>query len=536
MQDEILINLSKIADLKVTSRRSVMQYKTEMKRNIREIGGRLGVAHVVEGSVQRSGNRVRVRAQLIDARTDTHLWAERYDRPLDDVFAIQSEVAKAVADQLLAKLSPAEKVAIERRPTVDLGAYDRYVRAKALLSNASHAHQAENVFQAVRLLDQAVARDRGFFLAYCKLAYAHEQLYYAGFDHSASRLALANEAVKRALELEPERGEAHLAAAWIYYHCYFDYARARSELAIARDALPNDPEVFALAGYIDRRQGRWEEHIRNLERAVEVDPRNLDVLKNLAQSYELLRRFSDMAAVLDRMLKITPADALTRVTRGSVDFQWRGEIQPFHETICEVLAEDPKAEAAISDQWFDLALCERDQAEITRALASIPQYGIAPYSIRLSRPFYEGLAHRTFKNDASAFNAFTSARSEIEEIIKKEPDYPEMLCLLGMIDAALGRKEEAVSECRRAIDLLADEKDPLTRAEAIKFLAIVYAWNGERELALNQLEIALSIPCPISYGQLRFHPYWDPLRADERFDKLLAESAKPVVIGLSAYR
>ena len=530
MQDEILINLSRIADLKVTSRRSVMQYKTEVKRNIREIGCALGVAHLVEGSVQRSGNRMRFRAQLIDARTDTHLWAERYDRPLDDIFAIQSEVAKAVADQLLARLSPSEKVAIERRPTVDLGAYDRYIRAKALLTTASHAHQAENVFQAVRLLEQAVARDEAFFLAYCKLAYAHEQLYYAGFDHSASRLALANEAVKQALELEPDRGEAHLAAAWIHYHCYFDYDRARSELAMARDALPNDPEVFALAGYMDRRQGRWEEHIRNLERAVEVDPRNLDVLKNLAQSYELLRRFSDMGAVLDRMLEITPADALTRVTRASVDFQWHGEMQPLHETICDVLAEDPKAESAISDQWFDLAVCERDQAETARALASIPPCGMTPYSIRLSRSFYQGLAERTYKNGAAAFNAFTTARSEIEEIIKKEPDYPETLCLLGMIDAGLGRKKEAVSECRRAIDLLSDEKDPLTRAESIKFLAVVHAWNGERELAFNQLEMALRIPCPISYGQLRLHPYWDPLRGDERFDKLLAESAKPVAI------
>jgi TolB-like protein/class 3 adenylate cyclase/Tfp pilus assembly protein PilF len=531
MQDQILTDLARIADLKVTSRTSVRQYETGVKRNIREIANALRVAHVVEGSVQRFGNRVRLRAQLIDAKTDTHLWAECYDRPLDDVFAIQSEVAKAVADQLRAKLTPAEKAAIGQRPTDDLGAYDRYVRAKTLLAIASDAHQEENVFQAVRLLEQAVARDKAFFLAYCKLAYAHEQLYYAGFDHTTSRLALADEALKQALELGPNRGEAHLAAAWIYYQCYFDYDRARSELAIARNALPNEPEIFALAGYMDRRQGRWEEHIRNLERAAQLDPRNIEILKNLAQGYELLRRFSDMAAVLDRMLAITPADPLTRVARASVDLHWHADTDPLHATIRDVLAEDPTAGPAIADQWFDLAVCERDLAETARALSSIPLHGVTPYCVRLYRPFYEGLAARTHEDIASANTAFTIARAEIENVLCQQPDYPEALCLLGMIDAGLGRKEDALCEARRAVELHPAEKDdPLTRAELIKYLAIVYAWTGEKELALDQLKIALQMPCPISQGQLRLHPYWDPLRGDPCFDKLVAESAMPVAI------
>jgi tetratricopeptide (TPR) repeat protein len=458
------------------------------------------------------------------------LWAESYDRPLDDVFAIQSEVAKAVAEQLRAKLTPAEKASIGQRPTDDLGAYDRYVRAKTLLSIGSNAHQEENVLQAVRLLEQAVAQDKTFLLAYCKLAYAHQQLYYAGFDHTSSRLALANEALERSLELGPNRGEAHLAAAWIYYQCYFDYDRARSELALARNALPNEPEIFALAGYIDRRQGRWEDHIRNLERAAQVDPRNTEILKNLAQGYELLRRFSDMRAVLDRMLAIMPADPLTRVTRASVDLQWNADTGPLHTTIRDVLVEDPNAGPVIADQWFDLSLCERDSAETTRALASIPLNGVTPYCVRLSRPFYKGLAARVNGDTRSAHSAFTVARTEIKKVLFEQPDYPEALCLLGLIDASLGHKEEALREAKLAIELQPIEKDPLTRAELIKYLAIVCGWTGEEELALQKLKIALQMPCPISPGQLRLHPYWDALRGNRRFDELIAESATPVAI------
>src|SRR5437588_9819249 len=291
VQVQILNNLAKIADLKVISRTSVMQYKAGAKHNLRQIANELGVAYVVEGSVQRAANRVRVSSQLIDAKTDRHVWAEHFDRPLDDVFAIQSEIAKTVADQLQAKLSPREKAVIEQQPTADIAAYDDYVRAKTLLAVTTGAQQGGNLYQAQRLLEQAIARDPTFLLAYCKLAWVHKELYYTGFDHSARRLAQANEAVRKALELGPDRGEAHLAAGWVYYHCYFDYHRARSELAIARSALPNEPEVFELAGYMDRRQGHWREHIQNLERAAQLDPRNVQVLHGLAQGYKLLRQF-----------------------------------------------------------------------------------------------------------------------------------------------------------------------------------------------------------------------------------------------------
>jgi TolB-like protein/Tfp pilus assembly protein PilF len=396
VQDEILTNLAKIADLKVISRTSVLQYKTGMKRNLREIANALGVAHVVEGTVQRAGNRVRVSAQLIDARSDTHLWGEHYHRPLDDVFAIQSEIAKAVADELQAKLSPAEKAAIEQKPTEDLAAYDRYIRAKALLTgNVLDARAGDNLFQAVRLVSQAIARDPNFLLAYCQLAWAHDQLYFFGFDHSAARLALANEALEKAVRLGPDRGEAHLAAAWVYYQCYLDYDRARAELDIARRTLPNEPIVFALTGYIDRRQGRWIQLISNFERALEIDPRNVEILQALSASYKFLRRFTEMGDVLNRTLAIIPADAMTRVARAFADLDASADTAPLRATIHDVVTEDPNAGEAIADHWFHFALCEGDAAEVARALAFISPEGNTPSNVRMPRSVFEGIAART---------------------------------------------------------------------------------------------------------------------------------------------
>jgi TolB-like protein len=531
VQDEILTNLAKIADLKVISRTSVLQYKTGLKRNLREIANALGVAHVVEGTVQRAGNRVRVSAQLIDARSDTHLWAEHYHRPLDDVFAIQSEIAKAVADELQAKLSPAEKAAIEQRPTDDLAAYDRYIRAKALLAGTTFdARLGDNLFQAVRLLSQAIARDPNFLLAYCQLAWAHDQLYFFGFDHSAARLALANEALEKAVRLGPDRGEAHLAAAWVYYQCYLDYDRARAELDLTRRTLPNEPFVFALPGFIDRRQGRWKEHISNLERALEIDPRNVFFLQGLSSSYKFLRRFTETGDVLDRTLAIIPADAMTRVARAFVDLESRAETAPLRATIDDVVTEDPNAGEAIADHWFHFALCERDATEVTRALAFISPEGDTLYNVRMPRNVFEGIAARARGDAVTARAAFTAARAEMEKIVIEQPDYAEALCMLGMIDAGLGRKEEALTEGRRAVELLPLTKDAMTGAELMTFLAVIYAWTGEKDLALKELTSLLEIPGHLSYGLLRLHPYWDPLRGDPRFDKIVEESKKPVAL------
>src|SRR5712671_3310933 len=312
VQDEILTDLAKIADLKVISRTSVMQYKSGAPRNLREIGEQLGVAHLLEGSVQRAANRVRVNAQLIDARNDAHLWAQTYDRDLADVFAIQSEIAKAIADQLQAKLSPNEKKAIEQSPTTDLAAFGLYIRAKSLLLTASFTvTQDQDRRKAIELLDEAVKRDPSFFDAYCQLAGAHEDLYaVSGSDHTPTRLALAEAALQAATRLRPDGAETHLARAQYLYYGLRDYAGALAELEIARRALPNDPRLFELTGYILRRRGQQEEGLRNLERAVELDPRNFDTLQQIALSYQSLGRYSDSIAAMDRALTIVP-DNLT---------------------------------------------------------------------------------------------------------------------------------------------------------------------------------------------------------------------------------
>src|SRR6266581_3144763 len=313
VQDEILNDLAKIADLKVISRTSVMQYKSGGKRNLRQIANELGVAHVVEGSVQRAANRVRVSAQLIDARNDTHVWVEKYDRDLADVFAIQSEIAQTIADQLQAKLSPKEKATIAERPTKDLAAYDLYLRAKELIYEGRYAsREKENYFKAVQLLDQAVARDPAFLLAYCQLAYAHDLIYFLDFDHAETRLALAETSVRAAVRLQPDAGETNLAQAIHFYWGYGNYDRALEELAKAERGLPNNARIFQFLGLINRRQGLWEEGIRNLERAVDLDPRNADVIGDLGQNYFVLRRYGESIAMNNRAAALKPQSAFLR--------------------------------------------------------------------------------------------------------------------------------------------------------------------------------------------------------------------------------
>ena len=526
VQDEILNDLAKIADLKVISRTSVMQYKSGAKRNLRQIANELGVAHVVEGSVQRAANRVRVTAQLIDARTDTHLWVERYNRPLDDVFAIQSDIAKAIATQLQAKLSPKTRSAIEERPTKDLVAYDLYVRAKLLVMNPLIA--GERWLEAAGLLDQAIARDPNFFLAYCLIAETHSRLYW-NFDHTPVRRDLADRAVKAALHLRPEAGEAHLARAQYLFNCNLDYDNARAELALARRTLPNDAQVFMSMGNIDRLQGRWNESARSFEEALELDPGNLFILRRLALNYLFMRRFAEEAAILDRALALDPKDSGSLVLRASVDLDLRADPKPLHE-ICEAfMNENPAGTAEWGQSWIELALCERDRALAERALATMPG-GYVMNGLHIPRTLMEGCAGRAFGDDAAARKAFTAARAEVERTVRDQPDYGPPLCVLGLIDAGLGRKEEAIREGRRANELLPVTKDALGGAHIMEYLGVIYAWTGEKDLAIKQIAATLQVPSLLSYGQLRLHPFWDPLRGDPRFEKLVEEAKKPVTM------
>jgi TolB-like protein/Tfp pilus assembly protein PilF len=531
VQDEILTDLSRIADLKVISRTSVMQYKTGAPRNLREIGQQLGVAHVVEGSVQRAANKVRVNAQLIDARNDAHLWAQTYDRDLADVFAIQSEIAKAIADQLQAKLSPNEKKAIEQPPTTDLAAFDLYSRAKSLLLSASFSVTHEpDLRKAIELLDEAVKRDPSFFDAYCQLAWAHETVYAVwGFDHTPARLALAEAAVQAATRLRPDAAETHLARAQYLYNGLRDYAGALAELEIARRALPNDPRLFELTGYILRRRGQQEEGLQNLERAVELDPRNFDTLQQIAISYQNLRRYAESIAALDRALAIVPDNVETRAARAERYVNWKADTRPIHQAIDAILAQGPSAIASVAPSWFDCALAERDPAAAERALVAL---GDNPYgaegAIILSRSFGEGLLARMTKDEARGRTAFEAARAQQEKIVQAQPDYGPPLCVLGLIDAALGRKDLALDEGRRAIALTPLEKDVSNGSRVLQYFAITAAWAGDKELALQQLEAGLRAPATslmLSYGALKLFPVWDPLRGDPRFEKIVAELA-----------
>ena len=290
VQDDILTKLARIADLKVISRTSVMDYRD--KRNVRQIGNDLRVSHVLEGSVRRIGTRFHMNAQLIDTRTDTHVWVEQYDRDLNDLFAIQSEIAQKIAGQLRAKISPAEKLAIERKPTGDLVAFELYSRAISL-TPTFRGGGADSGQQAIDLLNEAVARDPSFFEAYCALALSHDQIYFFNYDHTPARLASAEAAIQEAFRIRPNAGEAHLARAQHLYNGYLDYDGALAELEVARRTLPNHPRIFRLTAYIQRRQGRWEESTRNLERALELDPRNVNTLDSIGDSYGALRRYAE---------------------------------------------------------------------------------------------------------------------------------------------------------------------------------------------------------------------------------------------------
>jgi TolB-like protein/Tfp pilus assembly protein PilF len=531
VQDEILTDLAKIADLKVISRTSVMQYKSEVARNLRKIGEELGVAHVVEGSVQRAANKIRVNAQLIDARNDAHLWAQTYDRDLADVFAIQSEIAKAIADQLQAKLSPNEKKAIEQPPTTDLAAFDLYSRAKSLLLTAGFSATTEpDRRKAIELLDETVKRDPSFFDAYCQLAYAHETIYAVfGFDHTPARLALAEAAVQAAARLRPDAAETHLARAQYLYYGLRDYAGALAELEIARQALPNDPRLFELTGYILRRHGQQEEGLRNLERAVELDPRNLLILQQTALSYQALGRYAESIAALDRALAIVPDNVETRTARGLYYLCWKADTRPLHQTIDAILAQGPSAIASAADIWFFCALTERDPAAAERALVELGDNQCwGESTIILSHSFGEGLLARMTKDETRARTAFEAARAQQEKIVQAQPDYGPTLCVLGLIDAALGRKDLALDEGRRAIALTPLEKDISNGSRVRQYFAITAAWAGDKELALQQLEAGLRAPAAslmLSYGALKLFPVWDPLRGDPRFEKIVASLA-----------
>jgi len=542
VQDDILTKLAKIADLKVISRTSVMEYRG--KRNVRQIGDALRVSHVLEGSARRSGDRIHLNAQLIDTRTDTHVWAEEYDRDLNDLFAVQAEIAQKVAERLHAKLSVSEKASIEERPTQDLVAYDFYVRAVSLIYNAQLPSEANFVdrSEAVELLNKAVARDPNFFLAYCQLAFVHDLVYQQEIDHTPARLALAKSAIDSAFRLRPDSGEAHLALGWHLYWGYSDYTRARVELSLAQQSLPNNPRVYELTGLIDRREGRWAQATHNLERASELDPQNIPYLIALATTYLRLHDYDQMARVMDRIIALQPDRNKPRIIRAIIEQERRADTRPVHAAIEKALANEPGAaeDPWIADIRLDLALCDRNLDTASSIAAALPLKQTLDAGFNQgSRDFWLGVVAR-LKGDTVAANAgFMKVRTKLEEEVRAHPDNMDLLSDLGLIDAALGRKEEALREGRRARELraraLPNAQDPMfgssTNEASMKAsFAMICAWAGEPDLALEELEAVTKIPGGPSYGGLRLNPMWDPLRGDPRFEKIVASLAQKEMV------
>jgi TolB-like protein/tRNA A-37 threonylcarbamoyl transferase component Bud32 len=522
--DGVSTKLAKVANLKVISHNSVAKYRGA--RNTQEIGRALNVAYVLEGSVRRETGRIHLNAQLIDTRTDAHVWAQEYDRDLTDVFTLQSEIAQKIADQLGAQVSSTEKAAIQEPPTTDLVAYDSYLRGKDLINGITFSTRAkEDLFQAVQLLDQAVARDPFFFLADGELAGAHDRIYFLGFDHSDARLKLAETAIQTVCRLRPTSGETHLALAQHLYWAYRDYDRARQELAVAQRTLPNESRIPLMAGFIDRRQGHWEKSIEEMNRALELDPRDFSILQQISISYEGLRQYKEMAAALDRALAIAPKDIPTRVRRAWVDLVWRADPKPLHTTIDTILKEDPTAAPVLVDRWILLALRERDPVAAERAMAAMPTDGCYDDNIPFPNSWCQGLAAQLRGDESAARTAFTNARKELEKTVRDQPNYGAALCALGVVDAVLGNKRDAIREGERAVELMPVSKSAIEGPLLIKNLAVIYAWTGEKDRAIERLAEIAKLPNDISYGHLRLNPLWDPLRGDSRFEAIITSLA-----------
>jgi TolB-like protein/Flp pilus assembly protein TadD len=527
VQDEILTDLAKIADLKVISRTSVMQYKSAAARNLREIGRQLGVAHVLEGSVQRVANKVRVNTQLINARTDAHEWAEDYDRPLTDVFVIQSEIAESIASQLKAHLSASEQAAIAQPPTTDVQANDLFVRALSLNEMTNDPGAKGYLLQAISLLEEALRRDPNFLLAQCLLSDIHSNLYWFGFDHTPARLDLARAALQRAEQIDPGSGEVHLEKGRYVYHGFRDYEQARQEFELARKSLPNSSILFLSIAALDRRQAKWDDAIKNMDRAVELDPRNFIVLEEAAFTHGELLQFERTKQLLERALEISPKDYFARTALAQTPFRERADLKPLRAQLDIFLREGTEATTNAAESFVECALDERDRAAATQALTFMPAEGAVDEvnNFLVPRDWFVGVVARTFGDLKEAQRAFAAARVTAAKTVQEQPDYAPAWSLLGMIDAGLGRKTEAINEGKRACELLPVTKDSWDGPVYVNNLALIYVWVGEKDMALELLSASANRPGGLSYGVLKLDPSWDPLRGNPRFEELVASLA-----------
>jgi serine/threonine-protein kinase len=518
MQDDILTNLSKISDLKVISRTSVMSYRGEGMRNVREIGKTLGVATLLEGSVRRIGNRVRVNVQLINANNDEHIWAEDYDRDLTDVFAIQTDLAQKIASALQAKLSPNEKARLDRRPTQNPDAYLLYVQAHDYADRADMFH--DTTLKAEPLLEQAIKLDPNFALAFASLSRVESWAYHS-FDPIPARREKARLNADEALRLQPDLPEGHLALGFSYYYGDRDYERALAEFDIARRDLPNESQAYLAIGSIQRRQGKWTESTANLEKAAALDPKNINVLINLCFSYVALRNFETADKVIDRGIAASPESFQPRALKGFMKVLWKGDLSAAKEVFSSVPAEtDPNGLITWAQAWM-LAL-ERKYPD---ALQALERYRGETMFTTTTAPspkaFLKGRIYLLQGDKGKAQAELEHARVISEKLLRDAPEDPARHAQHGIILATLGQKEEAIAEGKRAVELLPESQDALDGPSGTAALAEIYAWTGESDEAFRLLDHLLAVPSNITIPMLKLDPAWYPLRQDPRFQALI---------------
>jgi TolB-like protein/class 3 adenylate cyclase/Tfp pilus assembly protein PilF len=527
IQDEILTNLAKIADLRVISRTSVMQYKSGAERDLREIGRQLGVAHVLEGSVQRSSNRVRVTAQLINARTDMHEWAERYDRDLADVFAIQSEIAKAIADQLEAKLSPQEQARVEERPTGNTEAYALYLRANQIARNPDTL--LEDYKAAVQLYMQAIALDPDFALAHARLASTTAEIFHYYEPTDAWRTRARTEA-EIALRLQPDMAEAHFALGQCIYWMDQDYGRALEQFEIASRLSPGNGDIGRLIAAIERRQGKWREALAEYERVQKIDPQNPNTVRELVFTNTAMRRWPEATRWANRLRALAPASLVAKIQSGYVDFWGKGDTGLLKSLLSEVPGGVDPDGVVTSCRW-DVAMVDRDYAAARLAIDSSSAKEISYMNGGPTpRSFFLGCIALAQGDSAGAQKYFEEAQSFFENAVKEAPASAERHANLGLLYAFMGRKADATREGLRAVELKPESKDAVDGAIMNCYLALIYARVGENDLAIPLIERLLKTPgavdsvdYSITINDLKHRWEWDPIRGDPRFQKLIAQ-------------
>ena len=522
IQDDILTNLSKIGDLKVISRMSVMSYRGDGVRNAREIGKTLGVATLLEGSVRRAGSRVRVSVQLINANNDEHIWAEDYDRDLTDMFAIQTDLAKKITSALQAKLSRSEKARIDRMPTQNSEAYLLYIQAHDYANRPDRLD--ETTLKAEQLFEQAIKLDRNFAAAYAGLSMVESWLYHGPEPVPARReKAIVN--ANEALRLQPDLPEGHLALGYVYYYCDRDYERALNQFEIAKRDLPNEAEAYSAIAAIQRRQGKWAESNANFEESVALNPKNISTLFNLAYSNVAQRNFESADKIFDRVLLAAPQSFAPRGMKGAVAIMSKGDIRSAENQMSLVPPDfNPDGLATSARVWL-LTL----QRKFAEALQVAQQFRGETLSYFAPAPcpkaFMEGELYFYQGDKIRAQAAFEQAKTVAEKLVREAPDDAGRHSQLGAVLALMGRKEEAINEGKRAVELLPESQDAFDGPQATAALAVIYAWVGEHDEALRLIDHLLQVPSFMSVHVLKLDPAWDPLREDPRFQALIDKYA-----------